>query len=319
MAAAAAGGVEGSMTNCTHPISRVLTLTAILGATSACKSTPLDTFETPEAAMQAIADVAGADDPSRAEQLFGPDGVELLRSGDEIADREDALVVQREILEKVAFDDASAGTKIALLGTDGWPFPIPLVLEQGRWRFDVEAGREELANRRIGRNELLTIATLHEYVEAQREYCSAGRDGNAPAYAQRVLSSAGKHDGLYWPAAPGESESPLGPLVAAAADEGYKRQEAGPTPFHGYLYRALNGQGSNAPGGEKSYLDERGLLTRGFALLAWPAKYGSSGVMTFQVNQQGLVYQKDLGSDTAATAAHITAYAPDGSWDPTGD
>ena len=307
------------MTNRTHPVSIVLTLAATLGAISGCKSTELATFETPEEAIRAIADVAGTGDHERIEQLFGPDGVELLRSGDEVADREDALTVKRQIQERLAFEEASAGTKIALLGADGWPFPIPLVPEQGRWRFDVEAGREELANRRIGRYELLTIATLHEYVEAQREYRSAARDGNPPAYARALISSDGKHDGLYWPAAPGEAESPLGPLVAAAADEGYKRQEAGPTPFHGYLYRALTGQGSNAPGGKKSYLDERGLLTRGFALLAWPAKYGNSGVMTFQVNQQGLVYQLDLGPDTAAIAARITAYAPDESWDPTGD
>lgn len=306
------------------PISRTLGFTAALGALAACRSAPLATFETPEVAMRAIADVAEAGDESRAEQLFGADGVELLRSGDEVADREDALRVKQLIQEKVAFEEASAETKIALLGTDAWPFPIPLVLENGRWRFDVEAGREELANRRIGRNELLTIATLHEFVEAQREYRSAGRDGNPPSYARRVISSDGKHDGLYWAAAPGEPESPLGPLVAAATAEGYgpdgySRKEAEPTPFHGYFYRTLDGQGRSAPGGEKSYLDERGHMPHGFALLAWPAKYGSSGVMTFQVNQQGIVYQEDLGPDTAALAARITAFAPDESWDPTGD
>lgn len=294
------------MTNRTHPLSRVLTLAAILGALSACKSTPLATFETPEEAMRAIAEVAGTDGMERAEQLFGSNGVELLRSGDEVADREDASTVKQQIQERLAFEDAGAGTKIALLGTDGWPFPIPLVLEQGRWRFDVEAGREELANRRVGRNELLTIATLHEYVEGQREYRSAGRDGNPPAFARRLISSDGKHDGLYWPAAQGEPESPLGPLAAAAAQEGYTRQESGPTPFHGYFYRTLPGQGPSAPGGEKSYLDERGLLTRGHALLAWPAKYGSSGVMTFQVNQQGIVIPARLraGYRRARRALH---------------
>lgn len=307
------------MRNWTRWTSPILGLVAALGATSACKSAALATFATPEEAMHTLADLAGTDDRSRAEQLFGSDGVELLRSGDEVADREDALTVKQLIEERVAFEEASAGTKIALLGKDGWPFPIPLVLADGRWRFDVEAGREELANRRIGRNELLTIATLHEYVDAQREYCSAGRDESPPAFAQRLISSEGKHDGLYWQAAPGMPESPLGPLVAAAAKEGYQRKDSEPTSFHGYFYRALPGQGRSVPGGEKSYLDERALLTRGHALLAWPAKYGGSGVMTFQVNQQGLVYQKDLGSDTAALAARITAYAPDESWDPTGD
>jgi hypothetical protein len=269
--------------------------------------------------MWALADVAGTDDRGRLEQLFGPDGVELLRSGDEVADHEDALAVKDAIRERLLFEEDGAETRIALLGTDGWPFPIPLVQAQGRWRFDVEAGREELANRRVGRNELLTIATLHEYVEAQREYRSAGRDGNPPAYARSVISSEGRHDGLYWPAAPGEPESPLGPLIAAAAEEGYRRGEEGATAFHGYFYRTLAGQGACVPGGAKSYLDERGLMAHGFALLAWPAKYGGSGVMTFQVNQQGLVYQKDLGPDTAANAARIEAYAPDESWDPTGD
>lgn len=298
--------------------SLLLGLAASAGATSACRSAPLAAFETPEQAMRALADLAGTGDEGRAEQLFGPDGVELLRSGDEVADREDALRVKQGIQERVAFEEASAGTRIALLGPDGWPFPIPLVRAGGRWRFDVEAGREELANRRVGRNELLTIATLHEYVEAQREYHSVGRDGHPPAYARAVISSAGKHDGLFWPADGDEPESPLGPLVAAAAQEGY-RQGSEPAPFHGYFYRTLTGQGPSAPGGEKSYLDERGRMTRGFALIAWPAKYGTSGVMTFQVNQQGLVYQRDLGADTAALAARITAYAPDETWDPTGD
>lgn len=295
-----------------------LSLALVVGGGSACTSTPLATFETPEMAMHALADVAGSEDSARLEQIFGADGVELLRSGDEIADREDALRVKQEIREKVAFEAVSAETTIALLGAEGWPFPIPLVRENGAWRFDVEAGRQELANRRIGRNELLTIATLHEYVEAQREYRSVGRDGNPPAYARALISGPSKHDGLYWPTAPGEPESPLGSLVAAAAAEGYTRSES-PSPFHGYLFRTLTGQGPSAPGGARSYLDERGFLVHGFALLAWPAKYGSSGVMTFLVDHRGLVYQKDLGRDTATIAARITTYSPDPSWDPAVD
>jgi hypothetical protein len=304
------------MSGATYRIASLLALAA--GGGSACQSAPLATFETPELAMRALADVAGTEDSARLELLFGPDGVELLRSGDEVADREDALRVKHEIQERVVFEVTSTDAAIALLGADGWPFPIPLVRENRSWRFDVEAGREELANRRVGRNELMTIATLHECVDAQQEYRSAGRDGHPPAYARALISSAGKHDGLYWPAAAGEPESPLGPLIAAATAEGYTRGES-PTPFHGYLFRTLSGQGPGAPGGAKSYVDQRGLLVHGFALLAWPAKHGSSGVMTFLVDHHGLVYQKDLGRDTATIAARITTFAPDESWDPTGD
>jgi hypothetical protein len=298
-----------------------LALVVLASASASCASPPLATFESPEEAMHALADLAGTQDLERAEQLFGPDGVALLRSGDDVADREDALGVKRSIQEKLTFEATSAERTVAVIGSDGWPFPIPLVRAGGGWSFDVEAGREELENRRIGHNELLTIATLHEFVDAQREYRSMGRDGNPPAYAQQLFSSEGRHDGLYWPVAPGEPESPLGPLVAAAAAEGYpgRAPGAGPIPFHGYFLRLLTGQGPSAPGGERSYLDERGVLSGGFALLAWPARYGNSGIMTFQVNQQGLVFQKDLGPGTASAAALITRYSPDETWDPTGD
>jgi hypothetical protein len=206
-----------------------------------------------------------------------------------------------------------------LLGNDAWPFPVPLVREAGAWRFDVEAGIEELTNRRIGRNELSTLATLHEYVDAQREYASTGRDGNPPCYARSLLSSEGKHDGLYWPTAEGEPESPFGSFVASAANEGYTRRDAGPVAYHGYFYRSLERQGAHAPGGAKSYVDEKGLMSRGFALLAWPAKYGNSGVMTFVVGRNGIVFQRDLGEDTESAAAAIAAFDPDEIWTPTSD
>jgi hypothetical protein len=242
----------------------------------------------------------------------------MFQSGDPEADREDVLRVKALIQEKVAFEDGPEGEKIALLGGEAWPFPIPLVLVEGRWRFDTGAGREELLNRRIGRNELLTLESLREYVDAQREYHSQGRDGNPPAYARRFLSSEGRRDGLYWPAAEGEPESPLGPLLADAEVEDRTRSE-GPDPYPGYFFRILEGQGASAPGGEHSYLDGQGLMTGGFAALAWPAKYGNAGVMTFQVNHQGIVFQKDLGPETEAVVAGIQAYAPDETWQPTGD
>jgi hypothetical protein len=296
-----------------------LTLAAVMGLTAiaACSRAPAGTFATPEAAVQALSDLIGSGDGSKAEEMFGADGVELLKSGDDVADREDADRVKAMILEKVVFEDLDEKTKAVVIGNEGWPFAVPLILEEGRWRFDAETGREELLNRRIGRNELLALASLHAYVDAQREYFSAGRDGNPPAYARRIRSSEGAHDGLFWPVQEGDVESPLGPLFADAADESLKG--AGPQPFHGYYFRILEGQGKNAPGGERSYLDKNGRMTRGFAAIARPAKYGNSGIMTFQVNQQGLIFQKDLGPETEAAVAAMKAYDPDDSWHPTGD
>jgi len=296
----------------------VLGLAMLLGATVGCSSPPPGTFATPEEAMQAIRDLAGEGHRHTAEEIFGPGGAELLRSGDEIADREDRAKVLEDITEKVAFE-GDDNRKVALFGNDGWPFPIPLVRENDRWRFDAEAGREELENRRVGRNELLTLATLHAYVDAQREYASEGRDGKPPAFAQKLISTEGLHDGLYWPVAEGGPESPIGPLVAAAAQEGYQHVDGEPTPFHGYYYRGLRSQGKNAPGGARNYVDRKGLMTGGFGVLAWPAKYGNSGIMTFLVGKQGIVFQKDLGPDTTSEVVGIAAYDPDDSWDPTGD
>jgi DUF2950 family protein len=290
---------------------------AILATLAACSPAPAGTYATPEEAVQAIADLVGTGDMKKWEEMFGAAGVDLLQSGDEDADREDALHVKELILEKVAFEDRDEKTKIALLGKDEWPFSIPLVLEDGRWHFDAEAGREELLNRRIGRNELLALASLHAYVDAQREYIAQSRNGKAPAYARRFVSTEGTHDGLYWPAAEGEDESPLGPLYAEAAEG--DAQHSGPQPFNGYYFRMLEGQGKSAPGGGRSYLDKKDRMTLGFAAIAWPAKYGNSGVMSFQVDEQGLIFQKDLGAETEAAVAAISAYDPDESWNPTGD
>ena len=290
---------------------------AFLSVLSACSPAPAGTYSTPEEAVKALAELAGSGDMKKAEEMFGADGVELLKSGDDAADREDALRVKAMIGEKVAFQDLDEKTKAAVIGNDEWTFPIPLVLEKGHWRFDVATGREELLNRRIGKNELSALASLHAYVDAQREYMTAGRDGKPRSYARRFRSSEGAHDGLYWPVAEGEAESPLGPLYAASAREAMDKPA--PQPFHGYHFRILEGQGKNAPGGERSYLDKKGLMTKGFAAVAWPAKYGNSGVMTFQVNQQGMVFQKDLGDQTDTAVAAITAYDPDDSWNPTPD
>jgi hypothetical protein len=277
------------------------------------------TYATPQEAMQAVAAIAGSGDAQKANEVFGPKSDDLLHSGDDVADRQDGLRVKELIGEKVVFEDSRAGGKVALIGKDGWPFPIPLVNENGRWRFDLNAGREELANRRVGRNELSTMTTMHAYVAAQREYFAAKYAGKR-AYAARLFSSDGKHDGLYWPVPENVArKSPLGPLVAAAAAEGYKTHNDPPEPFRGYYFRILTAQGKSAPGGDRSYIDDKGALTKGFALLAWPAKYGNSGVMTFQINRQGIVFQKDLGPSTEAAAAAITRYDPDETWTPTDD
>jgi hypothetical protein len=281
-----------------------------------CTAPRTASFATPEDAVRRL--VAAAEDAGAAEELLGAGGFSLLRSGDDVADHQDVEAVAELVRSGLAFEDLPDGRKLALLGADRWELPIPLVHEAGGWRFDVEAGKEEVLNRRVGRNELSTLTTLHELVDAQHEY-AALQNGGEPTFAPRVLSSEGKHDGLYWPVAEGETPSPLGALVAEAFEAGYRESDPRPTPFHGYLYRLLTAQGKNAPGGARSYLDAQGRLTGGFAVLAWPAIYDNSGVMTFLVNHRGIVFQKDLGADTAKVVAGIQAYAPDASWAPTGD
>lgn len=277
-----------------------------------CSSSGTARFATPDEAMERLLD--SADDKDAAEELLGAGGFEMLSSGDVVADRKDFERVVELAREQLAFEDVDPDRKLALFGSESWEFPIPLVREDGLWRFDVEAGREEILNRRVGRNELLTLETLRAMVQAQRGYARQS-DGRGPGtYATRVLSSEGKRDGLYWPVEEGEPESPLGPFVAEAFEEGYRAD--GPIPYHGYNYRLLTGQGPSAPGGARSYLDEQGELRGGFGVIAWPATYGNSGVMTFIVNQQGIVFERDLGPDTAQTVKSITTYHPDDLWTP---
>jgi hypothetical protein len=286
-------------------------------AAAGCSTDPVERFDTPDGAMHALADAARSGDVTREDRILGTGGAMLLNSGDEAQDREDADEIARAVQTKLEFEDRQDGTKIARIGEESWPFPIPLVRRSGGWSFDALKGRDELDNRRIGHNELWTIETLHEYVDAQNEYRSVGRDGLPPAYAARVASTEGKHDGLYWRDDKDAPESPLGPLIAAATWDGPGSGGEARMPFHGYYYRPLSEQGACAPGGQKSYLEgER--MTGGFALLAWPADYGESGVMSFVVCSQGVVYQKDLGSKTSALASEIHSFEPDASWEPVG-
>ncbi|MBN1417580.1 MAG: DUF2950 domain-containing protein [Planctomycetes bacterium] len=297
----------------------VAALAAIGLGAAGCTTIHQETFASPEEAITAMADVANSGDRARAEALLGVPEAEALGSGDETADRRFRLRFQEMLDQKLAFEDRPDGGKVALIGDEAWPFAFPIVRDGDRWRFDGKAGLEELYNRRVGRNEIFTIATLRAYVDAQREYFSQGRDGNPPTYAQKVRSEPGRQDGLYWEAGEGEPQSPLGPLAAQAAVEGYSKDagtQDGPVPYHGYDYRILTGQGKNAPGGEKSYIDAQGLMTGGFAAIAWPAKYGNSGIMTFQVNAQGIVFQKDLGEKTPRIVETMTVYDPDVTWMP---
>lgn len=291
-----------------------LTVGLIVVLVSACKQQSQLVFDTPEAAIQTLSELIGPNGDQRAEQVFGVGSLDMFQSGDVDADREDYQRVKDMIRERVDFEDHDENTKIALLGDDAWPLSIPLVKEGKGWRFDTAKGREELLNRRVGRNELWTLTSLHEVVDAQREYRNTSHDGNPRAFAQKYRSTEGKHDGLYWPAEDGAELSPLGERLA-----GSESWEDEPRPFHGYFYRILTSRGENAPGGEMSYLDENGFLTRGFGVIAWPAKYGNSGVMTFMVNHRGLVFENDLGPETGKLAAAIESYDPDQSWKPTDD
>ena len=272
-------------------------------------------FPSPDAAVTALVAADKADDMKTLSSILGPDADQVLSSGDPVADKNarDDFVRRYQEMHRLAYDDQ--GRVILYIGAGNWPVPIPLVKKDGGWVFDTAAGKDELLFRRIGRNELFTIKVLEDLAEAQAEYASEARDGESSGqFARKILSDSGKHNGLYWEAAEGQPESPIGPLVASASAEGYKKDSSGsPIPFHGYYYKVLTRQGRNAPGGAKNYL-VNGKMTKGFAFLAYPAEYRASGVMTFMINQDGVIVQKDLGADTASLASAITEYNPDKTW-----
>jgi hypothetical protein len=274
------------------------------------------TFASPGEAVEAMIAATKAGNTDALLQIFGPEGKELISSGDPVADKNsrERVVQKYEQMHRLVREPDDTVT--AYMGAENWPFPIPLVKKGNVWYFDTAAGKQEVLYRRIGRNELATIDVCHAIVDAQKEYETQTHDGDTvKQYAPKIVSDAGKHNGLYWKVAAGEPQSPIGPLVAEAAAAGYTRKQGGggPTPFHGYIYKHLTGQGKDAPSGAKDYLVD-GKMTGGFAILAYPAEYRNSGVMTFMVNQDGIVYQKDLGPDTAKIAASMTQYNPDSSW-----
>ena len=250
----------------------------------------------------------------KMQAIFGREGMEAAASGDPVADQHDREVVALAMEQSWHWEPHGEDAKELIIGDEQWPFPVPLVKTGNEWQFDSEAGKEEVLARRIGGNELGVINLCRDYVRVQKEYASQPHDGKpAGLFAQRFRSSPGLQDGLYWQRKHGERRSPFGDLVAAAVAEGYDPNKPDSSPFRGYHFRILTAQGPAAPGGKKSYV-VNGDMTGGFALLAYPAKYASSGVMTFMVGQDGVVYQKDLGEDTATQAPRLAEYNPDESW-----
>jgi hypothetical protein len=275
----------------------------------------IKSFASPDEAGAALQAAAKADNEPALQEIFGPGAKEVLSSGDAIEDKRAvaAFAAGYDVMHRWrAIDD---GSRILLVGYTNFPFPIPLKKSQdGRWTFDTAAGKDEVLNRRIGRNELTTIAVCNAVANAEAQYFSQAHDG-APAkqYAQKFLSDPGKQNGLYWESAAGKPQSPLGPLAAFASAEGYKVKPDAHVPFHGYYFHMLTGQTANTPGGAKEYI-ANGKMTGGFAFVAYPADYGNSGVMTFIINQHGVLLQKDLGTNTTQLATAMTQFDPDSSW-----
>ncbi len=272
------------------------------------------TFETPEAAVGALVQALRDNSKKELLALFGPGSETLISSGDKVEDREQSAKFIRHYDEKNSLENAGDRKIILHVGNNDWPFPIPVVKTGTEWRFDTRLGKEEILSRRIGRNELAAIQTCMAVVDAEQEYATRDREGDGLLkYAQKFHSSKGKMDGLYWETAPGEKPSPLGPFMAKAQSEGYRKEEK-PAPYNGYFFRILTAQGKDVHGGAYSYL-VKGKMVGGFALVAYPASYGASGVKTFIVNHEGVVYEKDLGPNTAKMAKSMKEFNPDKTWE----
>jgi Protein of unknown function (DUF2950) len=275
------------------------------------------TFSTPAEAVSALMQATSAKSGAELRAIFGPGAADIQNPDRVQATNEfNAFTAALSLTNRIVHE--SETNCVLEVGTNFWPFPVPIVKKDGRWFFDTEAGKEEILSRRIGKNELEVLQVMRAYVEAQREYASRDRNGDEVLeYAQHIASTPGTKDGLYWPPDLDGEISPLGPMVADAQEEGYKMEAKGQArsrlPFHGYFFKILTQQGKHAPGGKYSYIIN-GHMIGGFAMVAWPAEYGESGIMTFIVNQQGRVYQKDLGPKTEKLAPAIKTYDPDDSW-----
>jgi hypothetical protein len=304
------------VTLCGFLFSLILAVFLIFGVAgdAGAKAIKQKGFASPEEAVTALVNGVKADDKEAVWAILGGKG--LLSSGDPVEDKADVARFIAAYDKKNKIEKPSENKAVLSVGPDDWPFPIPVVKRGHAWYFDTNAGKQELFNRRIGRNELRVIDAMRAYVDMQREYANRDWDGNGIyPYAQKIVSTPGKKDGLYWESKAGEPESPLGPFFAKAAAEGYgKKGGSGkPSPFHGYYFKILKAQGKHANGGAFDYV-AKGNMILGYGMLAYPTKYGSSGIMTFIVNHEGVVYQKDLGKDTAKRAKAINAYDPDRTW-----
>jgi hypothetical protein len=297
----------------------LLALLSILAGTVPAQAAPAakaqKTFATAEEAASALAAATKSGTKKDMIAILGPESKKIISSGDPVADRTAIDRFNRLYDEKHQLVAVGGDKMTLVLGNEDFPFAVPIVRKGDRWRFDARAGREEIINRRIGHNELEVINLMHSYVDAQREYASRDRDSDAVMeFAQKFRSTPGKKDGLYWEAKDGVEISPMGSLVAKADSEGYARSKGGDhAPYQGYLFKILKAQGASAEGGAFDYV-VNGKMILGFALLAYPAEYGTSGIMTFVVNQNGIVYQKNLGKRTGTTAAAMKRYNPDSSW-----
>jgi hypothetical protein len=286
-------------------------LTGIFPMCSLAQQAGQKTFPTAQAASQALVDAAKSNDESAMLQVLGPDGKDIISSGDDVEDAQSRSNFVMRFQEMHRLMKEPNGTTTLYVGSHNWPLPIPLVDKNGMWYFDSATAKMEILYRRVGRNEISTIRTSLELVAAQKEY-AASHNGE---YAQKIFSDPGQQNGLYWKADNGQPQSPIGPLVAAAVAEGYtsKKEGAAATPYRGYLYHVLTAQGPHAPGGAKSYIVD-GKMTGGFAFVAFPAAYRSSGVMTFVICQNGVVFRKDLGPNTEKIAEAMKSFDPNPSW-----
>jgi hypothetical protein len=292
----------------------VLIIVVMFQGTALAAQAKQKTFETPEAAVGALVQALRDNSEKELLTLLGPGSAALISSGDEVEDREQSAKFIRHYDEKNRLENAGDSKIILHVGNNDWPFPIPIVKTGENWRFDTKLGKEEILNRRIGRNELAAIQTCLAIVDAEREYATMDREGDGLLkYAQKFWSDKGKKNGLYWETAPGEKPSPLGPFAAKAQSAGYQK-EIKSVPYNGYFFRILTAQGKDARGGAYSYL-VKGKMVGGFALVAYPASYSASGVKTFIVNHEGIVYEKDLGPKTAERAKSMKTFNPDKTWE----
>jgi Protein of unknown function (DUF2950) len=304
-----------SVARCVVALTGACAALASLSCTSAPEAPPHRSFAAPEEAVRALTDAVKAGNMDELRAIFGPDVQELVDTSDPATARRRREVFTAAVREKWHLVDQGTG-KTLVIGNEEWPFPVPLAKDASGWRFDTAAGKEEVLARRIGRNELTVIRICHTYVAAQRLYAKRRHDGRrAGLFAKAFQSDPGRQNGLYWPARRSQKRSPLGDLVAQATEQGTVLGKNGsqPTPFHGYYFKILTAQGSAAAGGAKDYV-VNGEMSGGFALVAWPAKYDVSGIMTFIVNQDDIVRQKDLRDNSDAAARTMTVYNPDASW-----